>query len=177
MCGRYVIDDGLNGALAQLGYQYEAPRTKEIFPTNTVPLLTGSGLVQSFWGFPKWSGKGVIINARAETVHQKKMFSAAFNNGRCVVPSSGFYEWQGKDKFLFKVHERPALFMAGLCKIYDGGISFVILTTMANSSVKDIHSRMPLVLPEQDITKWLEDEQAAVDMIDREPPNLRHELV
>lgn len=68
----------------------------EIFPTNTVPILRGSdkGLtpVPAVWGYPKYQGKGVIINARAETAAEKFTFKDSLRNWRCVVPTTGHVE-------------------------------------------------------------------------------------
>lgn len=173
MCGRYVIDDGLGRVLEAMGYPYEGNRTGEIFPTNQAPILLTQGIAESVWGFPKWRQSGVIINARAETAAEKKMFQPAFRNGRCVVPASGFYEWNGeKKKLLFQPTADAALFMAGLARSYEGQLRYVILTTAANASVADVHNRMPVVLPQAAVEAWLKDETAAADLLRRVPPEL-----
>ena len=120
----------------------------EIFPTNQVPLLIGendeTSPVLSIWGFPKFSGKGVIINARSETVFEKRTFRDSVINRRCIIPSSGFYEWDNeKRKIMFRLEESDALYMAGLYNFYQDELRFVILTTAANESINDVHHRMP----------------------------------
>lgn len=54
------------------------------------------------WGFPAPEGKGLVINARCETVLEKKLFSESVRTRRCLIPASGFYEWsQRKDPYFF----------------------------------------------------------------------------
>jgi len=65
----------------------------EVFPTNIAPVVMHDGALAVKWGFPHWKNSGVIINARSETALEKKMFGKPLRERRCVVPSSGFYEW------------------------------------------------------------------------------------
>ena len=119
-------------------------KTGEIFPTNLAPIIISEGGVMAarpmFWGFPKWKGSGVIINARAETAADKPMFRSSLAARRCIVPSTGFYEWshsgdkKQKDKYLINLPDTPMLYMAGIYNYYhesDGQQlpRFVILTT------------------------------------------------
>lgn len=50
------------------------------------------------WGLvPSWSktpeGAARMINARAETVHEKPSYRRAFTSRRCLIPADGYYEW------------------------------------------------------------------------------------
>ena len=76
---------------------YEKYREGEIFPTHQVPILIANqGEIEPEvfkWGYPGFQGKGVIINARSETLAEKKMFQNSLETKRCVIPSTGFYEW------------------------------------------------------------------------------------
>lgn len=69
------------------------------------------------WGFPKWDGKGVIINAKSETASEKNIKQSLLQR-RCVIPSTGFYEWnnagKSKEKYLFRSETSPVLYMAGI---------------------------------------------------------------
>ena len=71
----------------------------EIFPTNVAPVIKRDGVEVVKWGFPHWKNTSVIINARSETALEKKMFGKPLRERRCVVPSSGFYEWGHKSDF------------------------------------------------------------------------------
>jgi len=121
MCGRYLIEDEAYADILQILNDINAAQkrinsenltvTGEIFPTNVVPVIINdkalintpgpeqdrnSAIVDIAavkWGFPHWKNPSVIINARSETAFEKNMFRKALRERRCVVPSSGFYEW------------------------------------------------------------------------------------
>ena len=67
--------------------------------------------------------------------------------------------------------------MAGLYSYYQGEMRFVILTTGANESIKDIHHRMPLVIPKNEIETWILDDMATSHILHKVPPKLNRELV
>ena len=177
MCGRYVImDDGdieeIYKILQNISMRYSetgaSAKTGEIFPTDNAPVLSVNegkpSLSLMKWGFPKWNSKGVIINAKAETVAGKKVFAKAITQRRCVIPSTGFYEWGGvgddgksKVKYQFNTPDSPMLYMAG---VYTDE-RFVILTRSANESIRTIHDRMPVILYKHELVSWLTDYQFA----------------
>jgi putative SOS response-associated peptidase YedK len=67
--------------------------------------------------------------------------------------------------------------MAGLYSFYMDEIRYVILTTDANESMKDVHNRMPLVLPKNEIETWIMDNSATMDLLKRVPPQLIKEAI
>ena len=70
-----------------------------------------------------------------------------------MIPAKGFWEWnKSKEKFSFERTDSQVLFMAGCYDCIDGQDRFVILTTEANSSVKPVHDRMPLILERNELT-------------------------
>ena len=97
MCGRYFIDSdepAMGTMLAAL-----SPETPihggEVFPSNMAPVITRHGeLTTMLWGFPRFDGKGLIINARSETAAEKPMFRAPMQCGRCLIPASWYLEWE-----------------------------------------------------------------------------------
>jgi putative SOS response-associated peptidase YedK len=144
-------------------YDY-SPQAEEVFPSNNAPLIIGSGEGEvSFdnlrWGFKKWDGKGVIINARAETIQTKNMFSRLLAAGRCVVPAGEYYEWKKsgrkKIKHFIKDKEGNLLFFVGLYRETAEGREFVIITKDACSDVAYVHDRMPVILCSGQIEQWL----------------------
>ena len=190
MCGRYLIQTGedlfhmrriIEEAVSRS--VDKTVKTGEIFPTDRVPILhdeeneVHADLIK--WGFPHFKNKGVIINARSESVTDKQMFSRSFEQRRCVVPASGFYEWNKstKQKYLFDLPNEKILYMAALCNRFDGEDRFVILTTDANDSVKDVHGRMPLILTEHTMRDWIYDRKAAEHILHSIPPALTHTAV
>jgi putative SOS response-associated peptidase YedK len=188
MCGRYNFtveqSDEILEILEKLNakFQGKEARMGEVFPTNLSPILIEErkevSPVLSAWGFPKFDQKGVIINARAETAFEKKTFRDSLVNRRCIIPSTGFYEWDSeKKKYLFRIEGTNALYMAGMYTNYGEELRYVILTTEANESMKEVHSRMPLVIPKNEIATWIMDNGATSEILRRVPPLLIREAV
>ena len=178
MCGRYYIDidnEEFKKILEEAQRNiYENYKTGEIFPTNIAPIYIEDDNkmkpLLAKWGFPKWDGKGIIINARAETLNEKQMFKRLISSNRCIVPASYYFEWKkeehGKDKY--KINKPGSnIYMAGLYNIITDtnnqlslfdekkDIYYTIITRNSNDSVSHIHSRMPLIFNIEEINKWL----------------------
>lgn len=188
MCGRYNFtveqSEELREMLEELNRKIHGKifNTGEIFPTHQVPLIieedNKTSPVLSVWGFPKFDKKGVIINARSETAFEKRTFRDSLINRRCIIPSTGFYEWdKEKRKYLFRLEGTNTLYMAGLYSYFQNEMRFVILTTEANESMKDVHNRMPLVIPKHEIETWILDDKVTGDILHRVPPLLVKEPV
>ena len=110
------------------------------------------------WGFPSFKGKGVIINARGETALDKPMFRRFLLERRCIVPTTGFYEWDNqKRKYHFRLPGQDRLYLAGLWNTFQGEERFVILTTAPNDTIIHVHDRMPVLLTDDEVTPWLYD--------------------
>jgi len=185
MCGRYAfftdrelqeIDEIIEKISDDI--QRDQMKTGEIFPTNVAPvLITQKEIVTPklmVWGFPNFQNKGVIINARAETAQEKKLFGSSLRERRCIIPSTGFYEWDAdKKKFIFNMPDSQILYMAGIYNQFEGENRFVILTTEANSSIADVHNRMPVVVPKARIEDWILDKELVNDILFGEHPGLR----
>jgi putative SOS response-associated peptidase YedK len=134
---------------------------------------------QHHWGLiPFWAKDPKIgyklINARSETVLEKPSFRDAFKSRRCLIPADGFYEWKrsGNDKrpFSFGMKDDSVFAFAGLWehwKAPDGKVieSCTILTTTPNQLLKDIHDRMPVILPRQHYAAWLDSSLAQPDAL------------
>jgi len=142
-----------------------APSQAQLTILNDHP----QAIVRAAWGFvPEWAdGRPDVkslINARAETVATKPFFRDAFKRKRCLVLADGFYEWKraGKGKVPYRIAlktEEPFAFAGIWSTVHDaqGGVhpTFAILTTEANTLVAQIHTRMPVILREQDEADWL----------------------
>lgn len=182
MCGRYFIDEE-NTDLHRMvmNIRSKSPdtdiKTGEIFPTDTAPVLLGKQSppisAAAVWGFPSFKGKGVIINARAETAPEKPMFRKNLFSGRCIVPVSYFFEWSDKkEKYRFQLPDTGIMFLAGLCGVFEGQSRYVILTTAANSSMSPFHDRMPLILTGNSPYGWLSDTDFAINYLHAGMPSL-----
>ena len=173
MCGRFYVEidnDELQeifkevqrntGGAEQLSFTMSSI---EIFPTNIVPIRISEKEYEPMkWGFTGFGGKP-IINARSETALIKPTFKQPMQTGRCLIPASGYYEWQRtetrKQKYAFSLQDRKIMYMAGCYRSEEGSpvSSFVILTKSASHSLKEIHDRMPVIIPENRIHSWLYD--------------------
>ena len=188
MCGRYYIDDDTAREIEKLVRQVDekmrqAPvagslvQAKDIHPSEVAPVITAKGqhlcCRWQRWGFPGFHGKQPIFNARSESVLEKKMFRESVGKRRIVVPAAWFYEWnRNKEKNIFYRKGQPVLYMAGLYNRYQDEDRFVILTTEANDSMRPVHDRMPLVLEQNEIQRWLNEDQLVETFLQKSPPLL-----
>ena len=128
------------------------------------------------WGLPDSYHKSTIINARAETALEKRMFRDSMASRRLAVPAARFYEWdREKQKVAFYRKGRPALYMAGFYSPGEEGWNFCILTTEANSSVGGVHDRMPLVIEREQVRDWILDGDRTAEFLTGRPPQLDQE--
>src|SRR5262249_19686163 len=124
------------------------------------------------WGLiPSWAKDAAIgyrmINARADTVAQKPSYRSAFRRRRCLLVADGFYEWQKtndkKQPFFIGMKDESPFAFAGLWEHWENPEgepieSCTIITTEANDLVKEIHDRMPVILPPKNYPVWLDPE-------------------
>lgn len=122
------------------------------------------GLVPSWWNKPLSEKKFSTINARSETAATSRAYRGAFRHHHCLIPASGFYEWQGKagekQPYAIGLRNRRWFCFAGLWDrvMIDGSEldTFTILTTKANASFSELHSRMPVILHPDHYPNWLD---------------------
>ena len=192
MCGRYNIEFGHEDEIDEIITKVEhkvreeqkgyVMKRADVFPTDLAPILIREekkiAPKLSYWGFQNFNRKQVIINARAETASQKKMFRDSLLYRRCIVPSTGFYEWdQTKKKYYITRPKTKALYMAGLYNLYEDGNHFVILTTMANNTMQKIHDRMPVILEKDQFQSWIFDEVSYHEILKDQMPEIKLERV
>ena len=133
-------------------------------------------LAEAVWGLTPPSGKGLVINARAETVWDKPMFRSGIRKGRAAVPAAGFYEWNpAKERFRFHRDDSQLLLLAAFVEPGEKEDRFVILTTAANDSVSPVHPRMPVILEPDALVPWLTDPAAAEEILRAVPIRLAEE--
>lgn len=176
MCGRFVLDN----TPEQLMKVYRLSSLPDISPRyNVAPsqqvavVRQQNGgdreLVLMQWGLiPSWAKDSAIgykmINARSETVNEKPSFKQAFRSRRCIIPASGFYEWEKVEKekvpHYIHLHDGEVLSLAGLWERWKSPEgkeleTCTILTTAANSLVRHLHDRMPVILHNEEFDLWL----------------------
>lgn len=196
MCGRYTLSTptDLLSDLFELETAVEVQPRFNIAPTQSAPVVRVDAgdrvrrLDTLKWGLvPFWAKEPSIgnrmINARAETVAEKPAYRVSFRKKRCLILADGFYEWQAtggpKQPFFFHRGDGYPFAMAGLWDRWEKGEeapleTFTIITTEANELVAPIHKRMPVILAEPHIEKWLdpgfEDKESLAQMLAPAPP-------
>lgn len=179
MCGRYGFSvkdarevqnrfDTIN-TLEDLSSRYN------IAPGQMNPVITqraeGNTISRMFWGLiPHWSKddsfKFKTINARVEGIEAKPVYRTPFRTHRCLIPATGFYEWDKSFKpsrpYYFKLKDDSIFAFAGLFDIWHDKSSgkeiqsYTIITTVPNETVGKIHSRMPVILKRENEAEWLD---------------------
>ena len=153
---------------------------RDVFPSQSAVVIHGDsnrngaqegviGASEMVWGFSNPVRKGLIINARAETAREKITFADSIARRRCVIPASGFYEWDPhKAKFRFTSMNGGLLLLAGFYREEQGIPRYTILTTEANESMIKVHDRMPVMIGRDEIRPWIEDDSRLPDFLGRE---------
>ena len=156
MCGRFALysDTAL-------------PPRYNIGPGQEIATLRALEKERSFafahWGMRMSGRETLLINARAETVAEKRSFASAFRRGRCLVPADAFYEWKAGQPYCVRRADRAPFMMAALWR-GEGGGDCVIITTEANKVLRPIHHRMPVMLEERHWAAWLGEMAALSDL-------------
>lgn len=165
--------------------RYNIAPSQPILAIHQSPGSTAREGIQLDWGLvPSWArDPGVghrMINARAETAHQKPSFRTAFRQRRCLVLADGYYEWHkragGKQAWYFHRPDQQPFAFAGLWESWqDAGqqqvlLTGTILTTTPNELSRPIHDRMPVILSSNNYQAWL-------DPGNQDPDRLRAMLV
>ena len=191
MCGRYYYDDymwldlrndfpELDPTLPPGMFHGKIEARGDIAPSMNAISLTGSegtGLRPAClsWGF-KGRGGTLLINARAETVTVRPTFADSVQARRCVLPASGFYEWDGRRrKFRFTSEEGPLIYLAGIWRPDGDAERFVIITREANDSMRPVHDRMPLMIARENVRDWITRPEKTEEFLKQPLPQLRAE--
>lgn len=177
MCGRYAAAENPD----ELKLFLELPdQTIEVLPPNynvaptqpvyVVDQLSGERALRVVsWGLvPSWAKEGAtpLVNARSETLAVKPSFRAAFAKTRCLIPATGWYEWQSvnntKQPFFFHRADGNPVVMAGLLEAWKSPTTgswhrtMCIVTVDAASDLSFVHDRMPVVLERDEWSAWLD---------------------
>ena len=187
MCGRYfwthdaedALEEDFPELVDELLRQAHMLRAGDYTPAMKALALTGGKTLAAQvlqWGFPGFDKGKLLINARAESVKDRPTFSRSFEQGRCVLPAAGFYEWdKSKEKVTFTVSDKPILYLAGIWRPYGPEQRFVILTREANASMSPVHDRMPLILTREEVAPWVSERAEAERLLVKELPMLKAE--
>lgn len=198
MCGRYTYfstsgwsdKQELQAALAKYGYAPEEARTWNASPGQDLPVIVldaGADELQARamrWGLvPFWAKEPKVgfnmINARSETIATKAAYKEPLKRTRCLVPATGFYEWErtgergGGPKLPhhYTHADGSPIVMAGLWTTWvdkaTGEVldSYTIVTREADDVVRPTHDRSPVLLGSGADMAWL-DPGASIDQLE-----------
>jgi putative SOS response-associated peptidase YedK len=175
MCGRYTFFSPAESVTRLFDTPVPVPveARYNIAPTQFVPAIrqsaeSGRRIDLLHWGLvPSWAKDKAIgnrmINARAETLAEKPSFKRALRARRCLILTSGYYEWrkegERKQPYFISRRDGDPMAMAGLWEHWDGqqgGLdSCTIVTTDANEFLQPLHHRMPAIIPPDRCAQWL----------------------
>ncbi len=168
MCGRYYVDvskDELSFVKNFSEFDYE--QNFNVAPQAVAPCIIDNTLVAVNWGyFPDWlkqqSNPRPLFNTRYESLLEKKTFTSAFKNSRCLIPISGWYEWKEeegiKQPYYFFSNSSETLIAAGLYwNRSSGDIESSIITREAVGDLQNVHNRSPLLLNKENRDLWMSD--------------------
>lgn len=155
-----------NDMVVNLHARYNIP------PTIPIPALLNNGnyLYTHFGYIPSWakSKSSMNINARSESIYEKKTFRDSFRFKRCIIPINGFYEWEVEDKqkkpYFVKDMNKNYLGLAGIWdewfepELNMNIVTVALITCDANEKLGKIHHRMPVVLEKEDFETWLKND-------------------
>ena len=190
MCGRVSMEAMLQDIVREFGVDSKQVREIQsnynIKPTEDLYVITKDQINVASWGMiAPWSksnsealkSQSKAINARSETVHEKPTFRKAFRRLRCLVPATGYYEWatelgdyKPRQPIYISRDDGKIMAFAG---IHDSWISpegesrdsVSIITRDAVGDLAKFHSRMPMFLPRDRWSKWLDPDLQDVDTI------------
>lgn len=193
MCCRYYYADFerelrelmKEEAVMQLsGFTFDKAADRDILPSQSAVAIhaaerkTGQdegplAVSEMCWGFSNPYKKGLVINARSETAGEKNLFADSMAKRRCVIPASGFYEWDPyKARFRFRLPGDRLILLAGCFREEQGVNRYTILTTEANDSMLRVHDRMPVLIGRDEIRPWIYDDSKLTEILGRKQPEL-----
>lgn len=177
MCGRFYFNSDKKKIAKQFGVDssIETKTSYNITPSADCTVIRLDNNCKEFaslnWGLvPSWTKSDIKIkpiNAKAETLREKPYFQTAYKKQRCIIPVSGFYEWQGskgnKQPYAIYSLNDDYFGFAGLWEKREAMETFTIITTQANAMMTTIHHRMPVILDRDDYDRWIK--EGAYDLL------------
>ena len=188
MCGRfYVPEDAsiqmIRAIVERLEHRNVKVKTGDVFPGDMAAVVASNRQLQPQpfameWGYHLSDGKR-IINARSETASRKAMFADGIRQRRCLIPAQHYYEWEKVDgrkvKYSIEPKDSEAFFLAGIYRMEAGKPVFTILTRSAAEGIAFIHERMPVILPVEAATDWLNPKYHGDDILKAAMTQMKYE--
>ncbi len=175
MCGRFaqVYDDTALKEKFRLEDVSERIQPKfNMSPGMKVNAIMESGnkleLKTVMWGFSSLHGKplpSLIFNSRLDTITSTSHLGQYLIKHRCIIPVTGFYEWSGKQPYFIRFGGNEIMCLAGVFSHDDEEFKCSVATTDAEGVIKNIHHRMPLILPDRMSVLWLKEGLKGSDLV------------
>ena len=189
MCGRYFLEESpeLRPIVEAMNRSPLMPAFRqqtgmhlpygEVKPTAVAPVIASNRRGEQTVFPMKWgyTGKSLLINAKTETASLKPTFRDGWAHHRCVIPASWYFEWEhqlmpdGKmktgEKYLLRPRNAIITWLCGLYRLEGGLPCFVILTREPADSIRFIHDRMPLILPDTAVGDWIRPETDPAELL------------
>ena len=186
MCGRFAQSKLVANLVEEFGITGSTPESPlpanwNIAPTREIYVVRQpndhTNLAVASWGLiGHWykdesqarASQSHAINARAESVFEKPTFRDSFRQHRCLIPADGYYEWatalgkiSPKQPFYISREDKKSLSMAGIWSTWSSPLgntieTVAVITRAAVGILLPIHSRMPLLLPQDRWESWLD---------------------
>jgi putative SOS response-associated peptidase YedK len=185
MCGRYVVTNPVlkTERIVKSAIQVEDIQNYNAHPYQKLPVIkkytNGNTLENLTWGIiPSWSKKKdfkPLTNARLETIDEKISFKKLIRVSRCIAIADGFYEWKREEKnkipFYFQREDKKLMYFAA---IFENN-QFCLITESASANVDEIHHRQPVILNENDVSRYLNLELSGSNFLNEcKKPNLNY---
>ncbi|SDJ52533.1 SOS response-associated peptidase [Salimicrobium halophilum] len=188
MCGRFTLIAELEDMRTEYGVDQiridQWQNNYNVAPSQNIPAVIAGAEDRRMgylrWGLiPPWAEDEKIgfkmINARSETVEEKKSFRKPFKQQRCIIPADSFFEWKKDDlgekqPYRIQVKGKNLFGFAGLWEKWENEkgepvFTCTILTTEANREMSGIHHRMPVILRQEEYGAWLDSEEEARNLL------------
>ena len=173
MCGRYYFDESIDiSKIIQLlekkydQHSLDLLATGEIFPSNISLVFANNDYQLMKWSYSL--NKKNLINTRIETIRDTNIYKEDYQNHKCVIIASGFYEWD-KNKKRHYIHTTDTvIYFAGIYQKDSPLYNYTIITTEAVST-KNIHNRIPIVLNKDEVDNYLNNRYSIQQLIELQP--------
>lgn len=179
MCGRFVNLNKINSLKKNFNINSSVNKnllSYNIAPSQTSYIILKNKIVsieEAKWGFSFFdkneNKEKNIINSRLETINNKILFKESYFKRKCIIPVNGYYEWSLKENkkipYFINIPHLETMYFAGIWKYSNFQKNnqkvFSIITKDANINISKIHSRMPVILSNEEGEYYLNDNNSS----------------
>ena len=186
MCGRfasYKHHEKLNKIFDLKNKAENQFKSYNVTPGQNINIILNydyyNYILESNWGYnfvnKTTNQNQKVINSRIETINEKLLFKESFTRRKCIIPINGYYEWKNngnqKKPYFIQLGDGELIYLAGIWRKElqnDKTVRvFSIITRHANSKIKHIHNRMPIILNLNEAFEYMDKEKSDKIMNDK----------